>query len=183
MIVATGGNYADALSISPYAYASGSPVLLCDSKSGLSANAVSAIKKGGYTKAVIVGGTAAVPQKVESQLRSAGAGNITRLAGSTRYETSAKIADFELPSSLGFTMDGLLLATGRNFPDAFAAGPLAGRGPSPLLLVDPGASYACSYLSSHRNEISRVTVVGGNAAIPDSDAQKIAQTLQIQMVR
>lgn len=183
VIIATGGNYADALSISPYAYASGSPVLLCDSKSGLSADAVAAIKKGGYTKAVIVGGTAAVPQKVESQLRSAGAGNITRLAGSTRYETSAKIADFELSSGLGFTMDGLLLATGRNFPDALAAGPLAGRGPSPLLLVDPGASYACSYLSGHRNEISRVTVVGGNAAISDSDARKIAQTLQIQVVR
>ena len=183
VIIATGGNYADALSISPYAYASGSPVLLCDSKSGLSADAIAAISKGGYTKAVIVGGTAAVPQKVESQLRSAGAGKITRLAGSTRYETSAKIADFELSSGLGFTMDGLLLATGRNFPDALAAGPLAGRGPSPLLLVDPGASYACSYLGGHRNEISRVTVVGGNAAIPDSDAQKIAQTLQIQMVR
>lgn len=183
VIIATGGNYADALSISPYAYASGSPVLLCDSKSGLSADAIAAIGKGGYTKAVIVGGTAAVPRKVESQLRSAGAGKITRLAGSTRYETSAKIADFELSSGLGFTMDGLLLATGRNFPDALAAGPLAGRGPSPLLLVDPGASYACSYLSGHRNEISRVTVVGGNAAIPDSDARKIAQTLQIQVVR
>ena len=183
VIIATGGNYADALSISPYAYASGSPVLLCDSKSGLSADAIAAIGKGGYTKAVIVGGTAAVPRKVESQLRSAGAGKITRLAGSTRYETSAKIADFELSSGLGFTMDGLLLATGRNFPDALAAGPLAGRGPSPLLLVDPGESYACSYLGGHRNEISRATVVGGNAAIPDSDAQKIAQTLQIKMVR
>ena len=35
VIVATGGNYADALSVSPYAFASGSPVVLCDKSSGL----------------------------------------------------------------------------------------------------------------------------------------------------
>lgn len=182
VIVATGGNYADALSVSPYAFASGSPVVLCDKSSGLTAGAMGTIRSKKYSKAVIVGGTAAVPAAVERQLRSAGVKNITRLSGATRYETSAKIADFELESGLGFTMDGVLLATGSNFPDALAAGPLAGRSRSPLLLVDPGASYASGYLSAHRGEVRSAVVVGGASAVPEADRSRVAAALGLDAV-
>lgn len=179
VIVATGGNYADALSVSPYAFASGSPVLLCDSASGLAGTAVESIRSGGYSRAVIVGGTAAVPASVEGQLQSAGIRDVTRLSGATRFETSSRIADFELASGLGFSMDGVLLATGMNFPDALSAGPLAGRSRSPLLLVDPGAEYACAYLSGFRGEVGSATVVGGTAAVPEEDRLAIARVLGI----
>ena len=182
VIVATGGNYADALSVSPYAFASGSPVVLCDKSSGLTAGAMGTIRSKKYSKAVIVGGTAAVPASVERQLRSAGVNDITRLSGATRYETSAKIADFELESGLGFTMDGVLLATGSNFPDALAAGPLAGRSRSPLLLVDPGASYASGYLSAHRGEVRSAVVVGGASAVPEADRSRVAAALGLDAV-
>ncbi len=179
VIVATGGNYADALSVSPYAFASGSPVVLCDKSSGLTAGAMGTIRSKKYSKALIVGGTAAVPASVERQLRSAGVKNITRLSGATRYETSTKIADFELKSGLGFTMDGVMLATGKNFPDALSAGPLAGRSRSPLLLVDPGASYVSSYLSKHKGTVRSATVVGGAAAVPERDRATISRVLGI----
>ncbi len=179
VIVATGGNYADALSVSPYAFASGSPVVLCDMSSGLTAGAMGTISSKKYSKAVIVGGTAAVPASVERQLRSAGVKNITRLSGATRYDTSTKIADFELKSGLGFTMDGVMLATGKNFPDALSAGPLAGRSRSPLLLVDPGASYVSSYLSKFKGTVRSATVVGGAAAVPERDRAIIGRVLGI----
>ena len=179
VIVATGGNYADALSVSPYAFASGSPVVLCDKSSGLTAGAMDTIRSKAYSNAVIVGGTAAVPASVERQLRSAGVKNITRLSGATRYETSTKIADFKLKSGLGFTMDGVMLATGNNFPDALSAGPLAGRSHSPLLLVDPGASYVSSYLSNYKGQVRSATVVGGAAAVPERDRATIARVLGI----
>lgn len=179
VIVATGGNYADALSVSPYAFASGSPVVLCDKSSGLTPGAIDTIHSKAYSKAVIVGGSAAVPASVERQLSSAGVKNITRLSGATRYETSTKIADFELKSGLGFTMDGVMLATGNNFPDALSAGPLAGRSRSPLLLVDPGASYVSSYLSKYKGTVRSATVVGGAAAVPERDKATIARVLGI----
>ena len=168
--------------MSPYAFASGSPVVLCDKSSGLTAGAMGTIRSKKYSKAVIVGGTAAVPAAVERQLRSAGVKNITRLSGATRYETSTKIADFELESGLGFTMDGVLLATGSNFPDALAAGPLAGRSRSPLLLVDPGASYASGYLSAHRGEVRSAVVVGGASAVPEADRSRVAAALGLDAV-
>ena len=180
VIVTTGSNYADALSISPYAFATGSPVVLCNPSSGLSDSALKAIKKAGYKKAVIVGGTSAVPASVTSQLKAQGIGSITRLSGDTRYETSAKIAEFELKQNVGFTMDGAYLATGQNFPDALAAGALSGKHLVPLLLVDPSAREACSFLSKYKGEVSRVTFVGGTNAIGNAEAASITRALGVK---
>lgn len=180
VIVTTGTNYADALSISPYAFASGSPVVLSSPSSGLSDSALKAIKKAGYKKAVIVGGTSAVPALVALQLKAQGIGSITRLSGDTRYATSAKIAEFELKQNVGFTMDGAYLATGQNFPDALAAGALSGKHLAPLLLVDPGARETCSFLSKYKGKISRVTFVGGTSVIGNAEAASITRALGIK---
>lgn len=181
VIIATGSNYADALSVSPYAFTTGSPVLLC-STSGLSSAAVAEIVAGGYKRAVIVGGTAAVPSSIETQLRGAGVTSIKRLAGATRYETSAEIARYELGAGIGFSMNGLSLATGQNFPDALAAGPLAGRHAAPLLLVDPSGISTASFLASYRGQVSQACIVGGTAAVSDSAARQIANALGIGIV-
>lgn len=180
VIITTGTNYADALSISPYAFATGSPVVLADPSSGLSGSALKDIKEAGYKKAVIVGGTSAVPTSVESQLKTNGIGSITRLSGDTRYATSAKIAEFELKSNVGFTMDGAYLATGQNFPDALAAGAVSGKHLTPLLLVDPGARQASSFLSKYKGQVSRVTFVGGTNAIGNSEAASIVSALGVK---
>ena len=182
VIVATGTNYADALSISPFAYATGSPVMLCDPSSGLDTALINEIRARGYSKALIVGGTSAVPPAVERQLSNAGVNKITRLSGSTRYDTSANIAEYELASNEGFSMNGILFATGQNYPDALAAGPVAGKQLAPLLLLDPGASAACHFLSAHDNTVDHAAIVGGTAAISEHGASALATTLGIQYV-
>ena len=179
VIIATSGNYADALSISPFAFATSSPIILSDASVGLADGVLGLIQRKGFSRAIIVGGESAVPQSVAEQLASIGVSDVTRLSGETRYETSARIADYELASGLGFSMDSVFLATGSNFPDALAAGPLAGRSLSPLLLVDPDASLACSYFSAFRGNVRSATVVGGINAVPDSDMDSIAGVLGI----
>lgn len=179
VIVATGTNFADALSISPYSYATGSPVILCDPSTGLSEDALTKIRNGGYTNAVIVGGKNAVSTSVENQLKQNGVATIKRLAGETRFETSQLIADFELSQQLGFGVDGIALATGLNFPDALAAGPVAGRKLTPLLLVDSGASSASQWLSAHANDISGALIVGGENAVTPADAQTLKKAMGI----
>ncbi len=179
-IIATGNNYADALSVGPYAFKSKSPILLSDPASGLSSAVLAELKEGGYKNAIIVGGTAAVPSSVESQLKTIGISSIKRLAGSTRYETSAEIVRHELSSGLGFKMNGVLLATGENFPDALAAGPLAGKRTVPLLLVDGSGNAASSFLKSYSSSISYGNVVGGPAAISNSTATKVAAAMGIE---
>ena len=176
LIVATGFNYADALSVSPFAFAYKSPIFLCGSN-GLSADAISYISGAGFKRAILVGGTAAVPDRVKQQLTSAGisSGSITRLAGATRYETSAKIMSYAV--NAGMNVSTVYLATGKNFPDALAAGPVAGKLRAPLLLVDPGIEYAHTVLANYCGSVNVATVVGGTSAVSAIDALSLARTL------
>lgn len=180
LIVATGFNYADALSVSPFAFSYNSPIFLCGSN-GLSADAISYISGAGFKRAILVGGTAAVPERVKHQLTSAGisSGSITRLAGATRYETSAKIMSYAV--NAGMNVSNVYLATGKNFPDALAAGPVAGKLRAPLLLVDPGIEYAHTVLANYRGSINVATVVGGTSAVSAIDALSLARTLGLDL--
>ncbi|MGI6217680.1 MAG: cell wall-binding repeat-containing protein, partial [Coriobacteriales bacterium] len=98
VIIACGKNFPDSLSIAPYSYVKGAPILLAENDGTLSDGTLSAITKSGATKAIIVGGNGAVASSVEGQLESAGisSGNISRLGGKTRYDTSALIVSMEL---------------------------------------------------------------------------------------
>ena len=60
------------------------------------------------------------------------AGSVTRLAGSDRYATSVQVSRSAYGSS-----DSVFIATGTNFPDGLAGGPVAALLPGPLLLVSP----------------------------------------------
>ena len=177
VIVATAEGYADALSVSPWAFATSSPVILCDPQDGLSDSSLSFISDNGFSRAIIVGGTSAVPGRVESQLNGANIDSVQRLSGPTRYETSAKIAEFELAGESGFEADGILFATGSNYPDALSAGPLAGKGLSPLLLVDSGAGQASKFVEGHKSEIGNATIIGGYSAISYEDEQSLLSAL------
>lgn len=60
---------------------------------------------------------------------------VVRIAGQDRYETAAKVA---LASFDPDDVDVVYLATGQNFPDALAGGPLAAANDAPILLTPSG---------------------------------------------
>jgi putative cell wall-binding protein len=148
VIIATGANYADALSIAPFAYKTGTPIVLTKADGTLTDDAVKAIKDNDEIyQVIVVGGTAAVSDSVFSVLGSYSGSYKdyynkvyvpVRIAGADRYDTSAKVADWEINYALdidnnaglwgmaGFSMDEVFIATGENFPDALAGGQLAG---------------------------------------------------------
>lgn len=179
LIVATGANYADSLSISPYAYVTKSPIVLCDPYGGLTQEAIEAIRAGGFSKAILVGGNAAVPEVVISQLNNANIATdgIRRLSGATRYETSTQITAFEISGTSLFTADPLGFATGSNYADALAMGPCMGRINSPLLLVDNGAQTVCAYIERFKGNVGNAFVAGGINAVSNDDFQRIVVAL------
>ncbi len=179
VVIATGENYADALSISPYAYATKTPIILCNPSTGLSDQALAKISALGAKKAIIVGGTAAVPSVVESQLAKIGISDRTRLDGATRYETSFRIASYETANlgSSSFSKATLYFATGSNYPDALAAGAVAGKTRNPLILVDPSASTTAACISQWKSQVSRGVVVGGTSAISAGQVTALASAL------
>ncbi len=108
----------------------------------------------------IIGGTNAVPQSVENELKQYG--TVTdRLAGKNRYETSKLIAE-------SFFKDAskAVLAYGDNFPDGLSGGPVAYHENAPLLLASPKRyTFAQEYCTEH--QISHGYVLGGPILIPD----------------
>lgn len=194
VIIATGTNFADALSVSPYAYAGKMPILLCDPVAGLSDDALAFLKANGIRNAMIVGGNQAVPSSVEAQLESVGV-SYNRYFGSTRYETSVKIAErasslFNNSSVLG--LSGSIFATGKNFPDALAAGPVAGHSRSFVLLVDDDNYAAVQYARKWTEDYgsrpdmqdmvpTAAYIAGGVNAVGESTANSLSEAMNMQI--
>lgn len=177
VIIATGEHFADALSISPYAQHFEAPIILSSPNSGLSAEAVALIKSKGFSKAIIVGGTNAVPSAVNQQLNAVGISDIQRLQGDTRYETSAKIAEYE--KTQGMTTEGAVFATGENFPDALVAGPFAGKSNSVVLLA---GDATIQWAEQYEENPAKAYIAGGPNAISEQTADSIASALGLRYV-
>lgn len=168
-IIASGQGFADALSAAPYSASNHAPILLSGTD-GLSKETLNSIKTSGLKRIVVVGGYAAVPESVEQQLRSCGITDITRLAGDTRYETSAEVADFIVGTK---NVSKVCCAAGANFPDALSAGPLAAQSGSPILLVDESSTAAQGWLGKRKGYISDLYIAGGSSAVSDSLANSL----------
>ncbi len=106
VIINTHKSSKDAISISPYAWASQSPILFLDSDLQLPEDILAYIQDQGFKKAIILGGPKVMPPKVEKNLIQAGisAESITRLAGSNEYSTNQIINEWatgQLPNGTG----------------------------------------------------------------------------------
>ncbi|MDO4478500.1 MAG: cell wall-binding repeat-containing protein [Lachnospiraceae bacterium] len=180
VIVVTGSNFADALSIAPYAAKTHSPILLATKAGLLNDVTKKAISDLGDSvkKALVIGGPNVVGKDAESFFNEAGI-KVTRLYGASRYETSAKVAAFEIEAGVGLSFDDFSVATGGNFPDALVAGPLVASQGHILLLVSSKVKTGESVLKlirEHRDEISddyRFNIFGSYAAVSADTAQVI----------
>jgi putative cell wall-binding protein len=174
VIIAAGGDFADALTAVPLARATNAPILLAPAD-GLDQAVYDYLlsRNPQPTRAYVIGGEAALSQQVIDDLERVyiPAEGITRLAGATRFETAIAIAE-ELTSINGDPSTRAVIATGQLFPDALAAGPIAANlGPdnlaAPLLLVATDAipDSVADYLA--HSGITRTLVAGGSAAVSE----------------
>lgn len=163
-IIATSYTFQDALSASPYAYANRCPIYLTDASGNLASSTLSAIGKGGYTRAVIAGGPAAVSKATESQLKSVGIKEVSRQYGETAYETSGALATWALGQGMTVSQVGIATCTG--YWDALTGAALCGKNNSVLLLADDGKTgNITSIITPRKSSVSYVNVFGGSAAV------------------
>jgi putative cell wall-binding protein len=124
-------------------------------------------------RVLVVGGEAAIAPAVMSELEALGL-SAERLAGATRYETSARLAREALQRNQRSTQS-LVVATGEDFPDALAAGALAGALEAPLVLT-PSAELAETtgqFVRDHQDTWGHGMLVGGASAA--------SETVEIQL--
>ena len=163
IIIASGKTFPDALSGSYLAKAADAPVLLVDQVRIPSV--VDYVKKNLKTGGTvyILGGAKAVSKSVETNLKSIGVENVTRLGGVDRYETNTQIvaeADRLLTEKTGKVPNHVIVCSGQNFPDALSAGATG----LPIILVKHKFSGEQKQLISERAK-SGYTIIGGEKAI------------------
>jgi len=180
VFIATGAGFADALSAAPAAAGEGAPLLLTR-PTALPATVAAELERLSPVTVVIVGGTGAVSTAVENAIRGLSfAPTVQRVSGADRYATSRAIADEFFP-----TAANAFIATGRNFPDALAAGPAAAELGGPVILV-PGNATAVdaatlALLSSLSTET--VYVAGGTGVVSQSIANQIDALPAVTLTR
>lgn len=141
VVLASGFNFADALSAGQLAAALNAPLIL--SKDQLDSRTSDEIAKLKPKNIYIVGGENALGSNIEESVKSAVNDiNIERLKGNNRYETSVKVME---KTKEFVDAEYLLIASGKNFPDALSATSFMADHKALMVLSD-GNSYPKSDL-------------------------------------
>jgi putative cell wall-binding protein len=178
VVVASGENYPDALSISSIAAHNGWPILLV-SQNKIPDSIKATLNSIKPSKIYIVGGTGVVSDGIQSQFQPLLPGvQSERLAGSDRFETGMKIIE-----KFAQSPQTLYLATGFGFADALAGSALGSKTGDPIVLVNQDwiniPAQLTSYLSSlHSSNINPdIVSFGGTGVVSELVVSKIASVL------
>ena len=172
IFVATGANYADALSVTALADKVGAPVLLVNGDYEEKVAQYIKDNAANYNANVyIVGGEKAVSADFETALKKF-AVDVDRIAGADRYATNIavlKAFDNKAPEGIGADGDmfDILVASGNNFPDALSA---AATGKPVLLVGDALTKEQRNYIYEINSEAAdqrNYTIIGGRNAVSD----------------
>lgn len=178
VFIATGEGFADALSAGAAAARLRAPLLLTQ-RGALPTTVRDELSRLQPAEIVVVGGPPAVSESVQRLL--AEIAPVRRIGGADRYETSAAIAQAYFPA--GATSNAFI-ATGRNFPDALAAGPVATLSGAPVLLVDGSARIAPAATLDvmRRLGVTKVTVLGGTPAVSEALAESLRASRTVERI-
>ena len=154
VVLASGEKFADALSAAPYAVQKKQTLVLTDGKT------LPKDIKAQDVKAIIGG---------EKSINIKGLDKVQRISGKNRYETS-----LEVLKHMNKTQS-VVIADGRDYPDALAAAPYAVKKNTGILLSDDTAIDKIKEYVDSQN-ISDITLIGGEKSITKYQEQKFTKT-------
>ncbi len=168
VILASGEDYADALTSGPLAKKYNAPILLT-SKASLSTETITEIGRLKAKNIIIIGREGAISLGVETQLTAAGFSSITRIGGDNRYETSTMVAArLDKPRAV-------VIVPGQGFADALSVSSIASKlGYSIILSEKSGLSdSAKKYIETNR--IKKAYIIGGQAVLSSSIENQVSE--------
>lgn len=102
--------------------------------------------------------------------------SVGRLGGSNQYTTAMKIAD-DFKKTLGVSkFSNIVIATGKNYPDALSGALLAKTKNAPILLIsDKMADKVIAYIQANLKSNGTVYILGGEKAVSANIENKLSQ--------
>jgi len=159
VVIASGDSFADALCGAPLATKYNAPILLSP-KDSLDEQTKNQLASLSAKKVFIIGGVGVISSNVEQAIKNMGI-DVTRIAGSDRYETSLKVAQ-----TIG-NFNQAVIATGEDFPDALSIAPIAAIKGMPIILT-PKDNLSTA-LKDYLNKTAQSTyVLGGVGVVSDN---------------
>ena len=194
VILAAGDEFADALAISPYAYAAKAPILLGRGNGTIAPEVKALIEEMNFKKLLIVGGPASITEATEEKLKKEIDGlQVVRLSGDDRFETALKVLKWELGQDTGrafqpeveMTADGMGIVSGLDFPDALGSVSILGRTKSVLALVSNASADRPSVetmineiIAPNASSMEKGYIFGGEASVDKDIAALLAEAVQ-----
>lgn len=156
VVITTGERFPDALAGSPMAARNNGPLLLTK-KNSLPPSVARELKRLNPKKIIILGGPSAISNATVNKIKAYGP--VTRVWGSSLYDTSAKI------SRTWKSSNEVFLATGQRFEDAMSLAAVASGREAPMLLTRKAEVPASTIRELKRLKPTRVYMAGGPLAI------------------
>jgi putative cell wall-binding protein len=180
VVLASGQGFADALAAAPLAGLYDAPILLT-TRTKLPSGLITEIRRlqgtpPGPMKVLVVGGTAVVGNEVITALKNAGITNVSRIAGSDRYDTAGRIA-----LKVHAERDGAIwpfITRGDVFADALSVSAFAYMERRPILLTRPAGTPGPSksaWQGMHDDVDDTAITVGGPASINNTSLYGFAE--------
>lgn len=179
VFIATGLNFPDALAAVPAAAKSAGPILLVNS--GIPPATAQELRRLAPQTIVVLGSPGVVSESVKASLQGFADGSVIRLAGSDRYGTAAAITDFffepyQFAAGGPVGMPAGYVVGGATFPDALAAGSVAGWIEMPVFLVAANAIPAATQSVMRDLHPYSCVIVGGPSVVSEA----VADQLQVE---
>ncbi|NLG20627.1 MAG: ExeM/NucH family extracellular endonuclease [Actinomycetales bacterium] len=161
--LASGQQFPDALTGTAPAVRDGAPVLLTRAGSlpNVAGTALGALQP---EQVFVLGGDAAISDDVLAQAEAITGASVVRISGDDRYATAAALAQARFTAA---DVDTVYVASGVEFADSLAAGPLAGLEDDPILLTKPGALPNVTIAALAALDPDHIVVLGGPTAVSD----------------
>lgn len=156
--IATGEDYADALSISPIAAKKNMPIILTKHDE-IPAVVKNYINNNNISKIYVIGAGSSLENSLLSNLSNT---NIEQINGEDKYKRNISIIE-KFKSDLDLST--LYVATGENFADALSGSILAGTSSSPMLLVGANISSQNDFYNKNFTVIKNIKILGGTGAV------------------
>lgn len=168
VVISSGEQYPDALSISSFAANKGWPILLSP-HDALPKEIKSFLLEKRPLKIYITGGAGAISDNVLSEISSlVPQASVERLTGQSRFDTNAIIAESFAPDP-----STVYLATGYGFADAMAGSVVAAKNGDPIIFIDPSVSTLPKSVASYFGKLyekklsPNLVSFGGSGVVTD----------------
>lgn len=155
IILASGENFADALSGGQLSSALDAPILLTK-RNSINKNTIDEMNRLNPEKIYILGGKGTISENVLESIRKNTDAKIERVSGQNRFETAIKIA--ELSRKNGKAKD-TLIANGYSFPDALSGSGIVANSNKSMVLTDGN--------KLQNIEMGEKTILGGKNTVSE----------------